>query len=117
MAKHMKSRTSKKEKIGLSQNEKLAGRKNKKTKKVNKIILIIRIISIIIMCVCVFELGKWFFENKKNDGILDDIITNYAQSTKEIIIGEEKVSVLDANFNDLLEINSDTVRMAYCKFN
>ena len=117
MAKHMKNSTAKKE--CSNKNEKLAGRKykNKKIRKVNKIIFIIRIISIIIMCVCVFELGKWFFENRKNDGILDEIITNYAQSTKEIIIGEEKVSVLDANFNDLLEINSDTVRMAYCKFN
>ena len=72
------------------------------------------------------EMSLSSLENLKNDlknkdnkikDILDDIITNYAQSTKEIIIGEEKVSVLDANFNDLLEINSDTVRMAYCKFN
>ena len=116
MAKHMKNSSSFKEKNITKRNEKLNGSKTK-NKKINKIILIIRIISLIVMALCIFELAKWFLENRKNDGILTDIITNYAQSTKEIIIGEEKVSVLEANFKDLLEENNDIVRMAYCKVN
>lgn len=116
MAKHMKNSSNFKRKTITKKNKKIIGSKTK-NKKINKIILIIRITSIIIMAICIFELTKWFLENRKNDGILNDIITNYAQSTKEIVIGEEKVSVLEANFKDLLEENNDTVRMAYCKIN
>lgn len=98
-------------------NENKRKNKSKQTKKYNKLLLVFRIISLIVMIICVYQLINWYFENKKNNEILNDMVSNYIQSTKQIIIGEETISVLEANFKDLLEKNSDTVRMAYRKIN
>lgn len=81
----------------------------KKSKKISKILLFFRIISLIVIVICLYEIANWYFENKKNNEMLDDMVSNYIESTKQIIIGEETISVLEINFDDLLEKNSDTV--------
>lgn len=81
----------------------------KKAPKTNKAVLFFRIISLIIIVICIYQLYNWYIENKKNSEILSDIVSNYTQSTKQIIIGEKNISVLEADFQSLLEKNSDTV--------
>ncbi len=92
-------------------------KKVKKRKKSNKIILLFRVISLIVIIICGYQLVNWYFENKKNNDILNDMVSNYVQSTKQIIIGDDAISVTEAKLDDLLEKNSDTVRMAYSKIN
>ena len=92
-------------------------RKNYKERKINKLITIIRIISIIIMTISIIQLVNWYLENKKNNKIVDDIVSNYTQSTKEIIIEEKNISVINLKFNEILEKNIDTVLLAYCEVN
>lgn len=81
----------------------------KKAQKSNKAILFFRIVSIIIIVICIYHLYNWYIENRKNSKILDELISNYTQSTKQIILGEETISVIETDFQSLLEKNSDTV--------
>ena len=81
----------------------------KKSKKTNFIILLFRTISFIIIIICLYQLCNWYIENKKNNDIFEDIVSNYSDSTKQIIIGEERISVLNVRLQDLIEKNSDTV--------
>ena len=81
----------------------------KKSKRMNFAILFFRIVSVIIIIICVYQLYNWYIENKKNGDILEEIVSNYAQSTKQIIIGEEEVSALEVKIQDLIEKNGDTV--------
>ena len=82
---------------------------NKKSNIGNKIILIFRIISLIVIIICLFKIIDWYFENKNNQKLIDEIVSNYTKSTKEIIIEEKVVSVLETDLNELLAENSDTV--------
>lgn len=70
-------------------------------------ILIFRIISLIIIAICICKLVFWYIENKKNNDILNDIISE--QKTEEIVVGDEKIKVLRHNFDELLAKNGDTV--------
>ena len=81
----------------------------KNSKRMNFAILFFRIVSVIIIIICVYQLYNWYIENKKNGDILEEIVSNYAQSTKQIIIGEEEVSALEVKIQDLIEKNGDTV--------
>ena len=70
-------------------------------------ILIFRIISLIIIAICIYKLVFWYIENKKNNDILNDIISE--QKTEEIVVGDETIKVLRHNFDELLAKNGDTV--------
>ena len=105
------------EKMENQINTKNKKNRKKKSQKSKKIIILIRIISLIVMLVCSYQIVNWYFENKKNNDMLNDIVSNYIKSTKQIIIGDDTISVAESKLNELLEKNNDTVRMAYSKIN
>lgn len=105
------------EKIDNQINTENKKNRKKKSQKSKKIIILIRIISLIVMIVCSYQIINWYFENKKNNDMLNDIVSNYTKSTKQIIIGDDTISVAESKLTDLLEKNNDTVRLAYCKIN
>ena len=113
MAKHMMnssdSKSNKKNRVKEEKKQPEKSKRIKESKKSNKIILFFRIVSLTIIIVCTYQLVNWYIENKKNNDMLDDMVSNYTQSTKDIIIGEETITSLEINFDDLLEKNGDTV--------
>jgi sortase B len=106
MAKHMK-----KNKDFIKNEEKQSKIEKEQRKreghKGSIFILIFRIISLIIIAICIYKLVFWYIENKKNNDILNDIISE--QKTEEIVVGDETIKVLRHNFDELLAKNGDTV--------
>ena len=84
-------------------------RREKRNKRTSILMLLFRLISLIIIVICMYQLVNWYIENKKNNKMLDDMLSNYTDSTKDIVVGEDKISALEIKFEDLLEKNPDTV--------
>lgn len=104
---------------------------NKEKRKISIVeflILIIRIISIIIIAICLYKFYEWYFENKQNSSLKDDLneLVLLDTSSKEItddtnlptvneiykdIKDENNLSIIDFNvdFEALLKLNSDCV--------
>jgi len=87
----------------------------KKNKVTNKVIFIFRIISIIVIIVCLYEIFRWYTENKKNNKFLDEISNQYIETSEKVEVDQNFIEINKINFDNLLNKNSDTVRVVDCK--
>ena len=87
----------------------------KKSKITNKVIFIFRIISIIVIIVCLYEIFRWYTENKKNNQFLDEISNQYIETSEKVEVDQNFIEINKINFDNLLNKNSDTVRVVDCK--
>ena len=80
---------------------------SKHMKKSDKFIFAFRIISIIIIIMCILKIIDWFLENKRNNDMINNLISN--SSMREIEVEDRQIHVLETNLDDLISQNEDTV--------
>ena len=81
-------------------------------------LLIFRIMSLIIIIICLIVLYVWNQSNKENENMQEEL-TNYAkiveiskesgEDAKEIVEENSRINLLEVNFEELKNKNSDTV--------
>lgn len=87
----------------------------KKSKITNKVVFIFRMISLIVIIVCLYEIFIWYTENRKNNQFLDEISNQYIETSEKVEVDQNLIQINKINFENLLNKNSDTVRVANCK--
>ena len=78
-------------------------------------ICIIRFIAFALIIICIIYISKWFLDNNATNKILANIKNSNIIEEKSITLNDKVLNIMNINFDELKEENSDTV--AWIKIN
>lgn len=85
--------------------------KNGKIIKFNLWLFLFRIISIIIILIALYAIFNWYKENQSSKALLDSAMSNV--DVNKLVIDTNEYTVLDVDFNNLLQTNDETIGWIY----
>lgn len=80
-----------------------------KRKNFHPFLYLLMLISLVAIVWSLYYIGTWYFENQKNNEVIEEIRSSVSFEEKVIVDDETKEEIKAIDFSRLLEKNSDTI--------